>query len=142
MALKTLGDQRKKRLITFSLLAILVLVVAGLMAWQAYTSMRKAHASGESSNTTVTAGWWIGSVSTVVLGLLAVYLGYRAAKDKSWSESVGASLEQLVSFTETLSQSVERLGGAGQRARGALTPSAQTSRKSAAPGSIAPSMTK
>lgn len=131
MASKTLDDQRK-RLITFALLAILVLVVAGLMAWQAYTSMRKAQASGNPSNaTTVTAGWWIGSVSTVVLGLLAVYLGYRAAKDKSWSESVGASLEQLVSFTEGLSKSVERLGGAGQRARSAVTPSAQTSRKSA-----------
>lgn len=102
---------QKKRIVTFSILAVLLLVIVGLMAWQAYSNAK----TGQNLD----SGWWIGSASTLVLGLLALFLGFQAA-GPSWSDSVSQSLEKLVSFTEGLSSGVERVDSAGQRVQNVI----------------------
>lgn len=102
---------RQNRNVTFAVLGVLLLVVVGLMTWQ---SLVRSQKDGR-----LDAGWWIGSFSTLVLGALALFLGYRAS-EPSWSDSVSQSLEKLVAFTERLSSGVDRIDSASDRVRKAI----------------------
>lgn len=127
-AAKTVHDNetrsRKNRRITFVALGVLLLIVVGLMTWQSFLRSKQ---DGQ-----MHAGWWIGSVSTLVLGSLALFLGYRAS-EPSWSESIGKSLEKLVAFTESLSSGVDRIDSASDRVQKTLLQQPQQTKQNSQP---------